>query len=197
VPKGANIATVNGKAHFNPILWLVNRGQDLPSWLALDSTRVAVLSLGLPDFETRLAAARHLGNLVRGFDAATAARGKLPRIFAQRTDGLPLSQWRTSRNSPTARASAFATSTMRCSASRSAPPKIRGRKTIARTDRRRPAAHRGTRVRPATGGHQDHRHPDAFDGLTGAQARATGNRPRGVLFFAGSTGVGKTELPRR
>ena len=33
-------------------------------------------------------------------------------------------------------------------------------------------------------------------GLTGAQARASGNRPRGVLFFAGPTGVGKTELAK-
>jgi ATP-dependent Clp protease ATP-binding subunit ClpB len=33
-------------------------------------------------------------------------------------------------------------------------------------------------------------------GLTGAQVRATGGRPRGVLFFAGPTGVGKTELAK-
>jgi ATP-dependent Clp protease ATP-binding subunit ClpA len=33
-------------------------------------------------------------------------------------------------------------------------------------------------------------------GLTGAQARAVGSRPRGVLFFAGPTGVGKTELAK-
>jgi ATP-dependent Clp protease ATP-binding subunit ClpB len=33
-------------------------------------------------------------------------------------------------------------------------------------------------------------------GLTGAQARSVGNRPRGVLFFAGPTGVGKTELAK-
>jgi ATP-dependent Clp protease ATP-binding subunit ClpB len=33
-------------------------------------------------------------------------------------------------------------------------------------------------------------------GLTGAQARARGSRPRGVLFFAGPTGVGKTELAK-
>ncbi len=33
-------------------------------------------------------------------------------------------------------------------------------------------------------------------GLTGAQARAGGGRPRGVLFFAGPTGVGKTELAK-
>jgi len=33
-------------------------------------------------------------------------------------------------------------------------------------------------------------------GLTGAQARSSGSRPRGVLFFAGPTGVGKTELAK-
>ena len=33
-------------------------------------------------------------------------------------------------------------------------------------------------------------------GLTGAQARSGGSRPRGVLFFAGPTGVGKTELAK-
>jgi ATP-dependent Clp protease ATP-binding subunit ClpA len=32
--------------------------------------------------------------------------------------------------------------------------------------------------------------------VTGAQARTGGNRPRGVLFFAGPTGVGKTELAK-
>src|SRR4030095_1702582 len=66
VPKGADIATVNGKAHLHPILWLVNRGQDLPSWLALDSTRVAVLSLGLPDYETRLPTPRPPSEPLRG-----------------------------------------------------------------------------------------------------------------------------------
>ena len=33
-------------------------------------------------------------------------------------------------------------------------------------------------------------------GLTGAHTAATSSRPRGVLFFAGPTGVGKTELAR-
>ncbi|MEV2226985.1 AAA family ATPase [Streptomyces phaeochromogenes] len=33
-------------------------------------------------------------------------------------------------------------------------------------------------------------------GLTGAQSSSTPNRPRGVLFLAGPTGVGKTELAR-
>ncbi|GAA3039834.1 AAA family ATPase [Actinokineospora globicatena] len=34
-------------------------------------------------------------------------------------------------------------------------------------------------------------------GLSGAQASTSGHRPRGVLFFAGPTGVGKTELAKQ
>jgi ATP-dependent Clp protease ATP-binding subunit ClpA len=33
-------------------------------------------------------------------------------------------------------------------------------------------------------------------GLTGAQSRGLSARPRGVLFFAGPTGVGKTEMAK-
>lgn len=33
-------------------------------------------------------------------------------------------------------------------------------------------------------------------GLTGAQTRGSASRPRGVLFFAGPTGVGKTEMAK-
>ncbi len=33
-------------------------------------------------------------------------------------------------------------------------------------------------------------------GLSGAQATKSGSRPRGVLFFAGPTGTGKTELAK-
>ena len=91
VPKGADVATPGGKARFNPVLWLVNRGQDLPSWLSLDSPRIALLTLGLPDYETRLEAARHLGNLFAGHEEAVDdARAKFARDFAQMTDGLPL-----------------------------------------------------------------------------------------------------------
>ena len=94
VPRGADIGSANGKAHFNPVLWLVNRGQDLPSWLALDSTRVSVLTLSLPDYETRLEAAQHVGNLFAGYeDGDAAARRKFAQDFAQMTDGLTLVGW--------------------------------------------------------------------------------------------------------
>jgi hypothetical protein len=91
VPKGADISTAAGKARFNPVLWLVNRPQDLPSWLTLDSTRVSVLTVGLPDYEAREAAARLLGSVFDGYEQGNDEdRKKFAQSFAQLTDGLTL-----------------------------------------------------------------------------------------------------------
>src|SRR6185295_9687594 len=69
----------------------VNRAQDLPPWLTFDSTRVSVVTIGLPDFETRVAAAPLLGSLFPGFEAGTAdEQRKFADTMARLTDGLPL-----------------------------------------------------------------------------------------------------------
>ena len=201
VPKGADIATVNGrqKAHFNPVLWLVNRGQDLPSWLALDSTRVAVLSLGLPDYETRLSAAQNLGNLFNGYEEGTPeAQAKFARDFAQMTDGLPLVAMADIAQLADRLGLGFrdvddAVQCFKVGATENPWKKDYLRERIAdalpfieeRVRGQRPAVTKTIDILMRS-----------VMGLTGAQARASGNRPRGVLFFAGPTGVGKTELAK-
>jgi len=199
VPKGADITSSNGKARFNPILWLVNRGQDLPSWLALDSTRVAVLALGLPDYEMRLAAATHLGNLFAGFEEASEeARTKFGRDFAQMTDGLPLVALADIAQLADRIGIGFrdvddAVQCYKVGVTENPWKKDYLRERIAnalpfieeRVRGQRPAVTKTIDILMRS-----------VMGLTGAQARASGNRPRGVLFFAGPTGVGKTELAK-
>ncbi len=199
VPKGADITTATGKAHFNPVLWLVNRMQDLPSWLSLDSTRVAMLSIGLPDYETREEAARHLGDLFAGFDDADVeARAKFARDFSQRTDGLPLVALAdiaqlADRQGIGLRDVDDAVQCYKVGATENPWKKNYLRERIAgalpfieeRVRGQRPAVTKAIDILMRS-----------VMGLTGAQARSTGNRPRGVLFFAGPTGVGKTELAK-
>jgi hypothetical protein len=80
-----------GLPAFNPILWLVNRPQDLPSWFALDSERIASLIVGKPDYETRETAARQLVALFPGFkEADVVQRAEAVRRYADGTDGLTL-----------------------------------------------------------------------------------------------------------
>ena len=92
VPRGADIATPQGKARFNPIIWLVNRAQDMPSWFALDSARISTLTATLPDFETRQEAALILGVRFPGFTSGEPAqRDKYLKQFCDSSEGLSLS----------------------------------------------------------------------------------------------------------
>ena len=199
VPRGADVTTANGKARFNPVLWLVNRAQDLPSWLTFDSTRVSVLAIGLPDFETRLEAARHLGGLFDDYAHGTPdEQRKFAETFAQRTDGLPLIAMADIAQLADRQEIGFrdvddAVQSYKVGVTENPWKQAYLRSRIAdalpfieqRVRGQRPAVTKTIDILMRS-----------VMGLTGAQAQATGNRPRGVLFFAGPTGVGKTELAK-
>ncbi|HEX2827278.1 MAG TPA: AAA family ATPase [Burkholderiales bacterium] len=212
VPKGSDVSTAGpgsagtdsvgtgaGKPRFNPVLWLVNRPQDLPSWLTLDSTRVSVLSIGLPDFETRLEAARHLAGLFHDYDSGDAAEQKrFASDFARLTDGLPL----------IALADAAQLADRLGIGFRDVDDAVQCYK-VGVTENPWKKAYVKSRIAGALPFIEDRVKGQraavtktidilmrSVMGLTGAHARSTGNRPRGVLFFAGPTGVGKTELAK-
>jgi len=199
VPKGADIATANGKARFNPVLWLANRPQDLPGWLSFDSTRVSILPIGLPDFETRERAARHLGSVFDDYPGGSPdEQRKFSATFAQLTDGLPLVAMADIAQLADRQGIGFrdvddAVQCFKVGASENPWKKNYLRERIAgalpfieeRVRGQRPAVTKTIDILMRS-----------VMGLTGAQARTSGNRPRGVLFFAGPTGVGKTELAK-
>jgi len=184
---------------FNPILWLVNRPQDLPSWFALDSERIAALIVGRPDYEARQAAARRLVALLPGHAEADAAqRAEAVRRFTDGTDGLSLAaladiaQLAVRQGIPLA----------------GIDDAVRSYK-VGATDNPWRKDYLRDKIRNARAALEDRvkgQHQAATKtvdilmrsvmGLTGAQARAGSGRPRGVLFFAGPTGVGKTELAK-
>ncbi|MBL8487805.1 MAG: ATP-dependent Clp protease ATP-binding subunit [Rhodocyclaceae bacterium] len=198
-PPPAAAAAPAGPPLFNPVVWLVNRPQDLPSWFALDSERIASLTVGRPDFETRQAAARQLAPLFPGHaEAAETEREDFARRFANTTDGLTL----------VALADVAQLALRQNIGLKSVEDAVRCYKVGALDNPWRKDYLRD-KIRGARAALEDRvkgQHQATVKtidilmrsvmGLTGAQARSAGSRPRGVLFFAGPTGVGKTELAK-
>ena len=188
-----------GLPAFNPVLWLVNRAQDLPSWFTLDSERVASLIIAKPDYESRQAAAQLLAPLFGGFAAAvTVDRDKFVKNFTDGTDGMSL----TALSDITELASrqglgiAGIDDAVRCYKVGALDNPWRKDYLRARIRDAGPFIEERVKgQRPAVVKMLDILKRSVM-GLTGAQARSGGSRPRGVLFFAGPTGVGKTELAK-
>jgi energy-coupling factor transporter ATP-binding protein EcfA2 len=189
----------SGPPLFNQVLWLVNRAQDLPSWFALDSERVASLVISRPDYESREAAARQLGPLFGGYTgAADSAREAFLRSFSAGTEGMTLTGLAdiTELASRQGLGIGAIDDAVRCY-------KVGVLDNPWKKDflRERVRGARDFIEDRVKGQHQavvktlDILKRSVM-GLTGAQARSGGSRPRGVLFFAGPTGVGKTELAK-
>jgi energy-coupling factor transporter ATP-binding protein EcfA2 len=195
---------------FNPLIWLVEGERDLPAWLTAGSERIRVIGIPDPDLETRQVMARLLAQDLAHEPADKALRAVAR--FAEQSGGLSLAAMREvtrlvlERRMP----------------AESLPDALRLYKLGVEDNpwRRQYIRERIlagepqlTAGRPAADGDlvrissrvfgQDQAVGKAFDilkraalGLSGAQASSSKTRPRGVMFFAGPTGVGKTELAK-
>ncbi|WP_410597389.1 AAA family ATPase [Amycolatopsis sp. lyj-23] len=181
---------------YNPILWLVDRELDLPVWLTADNERFRVIGLPRPDLGDREDTARLLGPSLGGTADPDAAERY--HVFAERSEGLTLRDM--SGVTRLARDRGLQLSDL--------PDAVRVYKLgVLDNPWRRSFLHKriadGEKSVSEKVIGQEHPVRKTLDilkraalGLSGAQARVSSNRPRGVLFFAGPTGVGKTELAK-
>ncbi len=193
------VPVAGGVPLFNPVLWLLNRAQDLPSWFALDSERVATSSIGKPDFEMRQALAWQLAPLFAGFEQASEVqRARFVKKFTEGSEGMSLSAL--ADITELAERQGFdirgIDDALRCYQIGVADNPWRKDYLRQRIrDAQQFIEERVKGQRPAIIKTLDIVKRSVM-GLTGAQARSGAARPRGVLFFAGPTGVGKTELAK-
>ncbi|MGI5243276.1 AAA family ATPase [Dactylosporangium sp. CA-139066] len=190
------------EALFNPVIWLVEHERDLPSWFTAGSERIRTVAVPEPGLDDRTAIARYLA--ARMFDIARYTdpdKEQLRMIgtFADRTGGLTLRAMEEiallarNREIPFERIE-DAVRIFKLGIEDNPWGKDSIRVRIKKGE---------DAVREAVRG-QERAVTKTLDilkraalGLSAAQAATSGTRPRGVLFFAGPTGVGKTELAKK
>ncbi|TCO52919.1 AAA family ATPase [Actinocrispum wychmicini] len=184
----------------NPVIWLVEGERDLPAWFTAGVEPIRTVAVGVPTLDDRLRMARLL---VPAFPPAstedTHGRVDPAMEFANRTDGLSLeSMMRIAR---LARDRGYGVDRI-ADATRVYKLGVDDnpwRRTSVRTQ-----IIKGQQEISGQVMGQDRAVAKTLDilkraalGMSGAQASTPGSRPRGVLFFAGPTGVGKTELAKQ
>ncbi|OMC39022.1 Clp protease [Mycobacterium sp. GA-1841] len=183
---------------YNTVIWLLDREGDLPYWLA-SSELARVISVPQPTMEHRIALARSLAlSLPHAPAPGSPGLADVVTRFAAQTDGLTLrSMSEIGRLAQDRQIPAVdiddAVRTFRHGVpdnpwqSDGLRQRIRdGAMSLSAKVLGQPAAIRKAvdiLVRSCMG-------------LTGAESRGSTTRPQGVLFFAGPTGVGKTELAK-
>ncbi len=182
---------------FNPVFWLVDAMRDLPPWLAAAGERSRSISVAHPDTEARQVAALQLARLVEPrLDEQEAAQAA--DQFAARTEGLTLKEMEAvaclarDQGVPMAGiADAIRCYKVGVTDDPWSKPFLQTKIANGEEEIRKDVKGQEVAVRQTL---------DilirSVMGLHGAQASSSSNRPRGVLFFAGPTGVGKTELAK-
>jgi ATP-dependent Clp protease ATP-binding subunit ClpB len=180
---------------FNPVVWLVDREQDFPSWYTADNERVRSIAVPLPDLGDRQTVA---AMLAKSFAAnGTDELERTSQLFAAQSDGLRLTAMTAATR--LAKDQEFGLDRL--------PEAVRTYK-LGVLENPWQRSHLRDRIAKGAEGLYERvigqqaavdRTLDILKrsvvGLSGAQA-SSATRPRGVLFFAGPTGVGKTELAK-
>lgn len=190
-----------GDARFNPVVWLCNRAQDLPSWFLVDNPGVHTITVGLPDADTRFAVALQE---TRALDegAEEPAVREAASLMASRTEGMPLAALKEigqlARNESMKLGEIDRAVKMYQVGDPAKDDPWRGgalRDKIRSADKDAVLSNRVKGQHRAVVSVLDMLKRIAF-GLTGAHSRSSPTRPKGVMFFAGPTGVGKTEMSK-
>ncbi|HEY7482860.1 MAG TPA: AAA family ATPase [Streptosporangiaceae bacterium] len=187
------------KPLYNPIIWLVERPGDLPPWLTSDNENIREITVPRPHLGDRQETARLLARAFGVTDVnADPVAAEACDAFAEQADGLTLQSMIEVTRLAKERNVALA----------DLPDAVRTYK-LGVLDNPWSRGHLRKRVLDG-----EQRVPErvvgqpqavtktldilkrAVLGLSGAQATRSGSRPRGVLFFAGPTGTGKTELAK-
>lgn len=184
-----------GRPYFNTVIWVVDKDGDLPDWFAIGNPKVRNIPVAKPDNLARRAVVPGMIRVLSGAAlAGESERCAAESRFVDETEGLLLADLQAIIQ--LARAEGLGLSDI--------SDAVRRYKVGVtddpwrKIDRAKVRKAHGTLTSRVKG--QDHAVTHTLDiikrAITGIGSSKRGGRPRGVAFFAGPTGVGKTELAK-
>ena len=188
-------AGANRTPFFNTVLWLVEKEGDLPDWLLMNNPRIRHIPVSKPDSASRRALASALIKGIPGSQQTSPELlAKAESTFVNSTEGMLLLDM--NAITTLARVEKLTINDITDAVRRykvgvtEDPWQKIDREKIVQADE-----YVYKRVKG-----QNHAVVHMLDiikrAITGVGANRKGNRPRGVVFLAGPTGVGKTELAK-
>ncbi|MCK0177623.1 AAA family ATPase [Mycolicibacterium sp. F2034L] len=180
------------------ILWFTDQPGDLPAWFSSGNHAIRTTVVPAPDLSARLQMCELMLPRVPGFPSERATGEALIDTFAELTHGL---HCRAIRDICALAATSDVPATSIADAVRTYRIGVPDNPWVKHELRERIASADVDLAERVLG--QPHAVMRTLDilkraaiGLGGAHMRGRSSRPRGVLFFAGPTGVGKTELAK-
>lgn len=185
----------DGVPRYNPVIWIVDHERELPGWF-LSGENVRRISVPLPELDDRHRAATALAAALPADEPGD--RTALALRFAEQTSGMSL---RSMLEIVRLGRAGVGPVTSLEDAVRCYRVGILDNPWSKDSLRRRMADARPALTQRVRG--QEEAVQRCIDivvrsvmGLSGAQSAGSSAKPRGVMFFAGPTGVGKTELAK-
>ncbi|MEM1384472.1 MAG: AAA family ATPase [Pseudomonadota bacterium] len=183
----------------NPVLWIVDRPGDLPDWFTARNPALRDIAISTPDLGDRIsfvtAMARRLSDHA---EMSLETRQEKIEQFAVRCEGMTLTDMRSVVDLARAEKIGLSDIGEALRSYRLGTTRNPWTSSVMRTRVKNAKSILDGRVKG-----QPLALERTYDilvrsimGLSGAQTTSRGNRPRGVLFFVGPTGVGKTELAK-
>jgi ATP-dependent Clp protease ATP-binding subunit ClpB len=186
------------RQRYNPVIWIANHERELPTWFLAGNESIRRIAIPVPDIDDRQVAARLLARGLLDRNATAAELESQAARFAEQTQGMTVRSMVEIVRLSRSRIGSVQTVE---DAARCYRVGILDSPWGKPALRERLAGAQDTLARRLRG--QDEAVERSLDivvrsvmGLSGAQTATQVSKPRGVLFFAGPTGVGKTELAK-
>ncbi len=182
------------KPFFNSVLWVVDKEADLPDWMTVNNPKIRPITIAKPDHHSRRAIAEKLLKSLPNTSNNSPSFDELLQQFIDATEGLLLLDL-------TAIIDLARTENITQQGIKNAVRRYKVGVTEdpwKKLDRNKVRSLQHDIQQRLKG--QDHAITHMTDiikrAITGIHSNNRGNRPRGVVFLAGPTGVGKTELAK-